>query len=90
MKKVDFIRAIAERGEFTKADVRRVLDVLQEIVYEGLKADEEIPIIDGVKLSRRFKPSYEAKNPMTGVKCVVPDKYHPRCRFGTKIKEAIN
>ena len=90
MKKADFIRKIADHGGYSLVDVRAALDVIQEVVFEAMKADEEVPIIDGVKLSRQFKASHEARNPMTGTTCTVPDKYHPKCKFGTAVKNAIN
>ena len=86
MKKADFIRAIADKTGFTQKDIRETLGAIQDVTYETLKSGDDVTVIDGLVLKRVFKEAHNARNPQTGETIVVPGKYVPKCKIGSKIK----
>lgn len=88
MKRSDYIRAVAKKGEFTIKSVKEVLRVMEEVAYEVVK-DEDVVIFDGLILSSFVRSAYIGKHPQTGVPITVPEKRMPRVKIGEKYKRAV-
>lgn len=89
MNKKELVRAIAKETGYTLKDVTTVMDIFEKVVIEGVKT-EDVKIMDGVTLCRKYKEATTARNPVTGEKVSVPAKYAPKCKFGKAFKEAVN
>lgn len=89
MKKVDFIREVAAKGNFTQADTKEFLSALQSVVYEHIKDADGVRIIDGVTLCTVERNPRMGRNPQTGEVISIPGKVVPKCKFGKSIKEVV-
>lgn len=89
MKRVEFIKAVAEQAEMTQKAVREVLDVMQDVVYGEMAKGEEVKIFDSVTLLGKEIPERTARNPQTGEELVVPAHLAPKAKFGSGIKNLL-
>ncbi len=72
-----FVSAVAERAELSKADAKRALATLDEIVLEELGNAQKVRIGGLVQLSVRVKPAQKARkgrNPATGEEITIAAK----------------
>jgi len=63
------IAAVADRAEMSRADARRALDALDEVVFEQLGNAQKVRIGGLVQLTVRVKPAQKkrrGRNPATG------------------------
>jgi len=87
--------ALADRAEITRADAKRVLGVLEEIVLEELGNAQKVRIGGLVQLTVRVKPAQKARkgrNPATGEQITIaakPASVDVRARPLAKAKAAL-
>ena len=86
---------VADRAEVTRADAKRVLAALEEIVLEELGNAQKVRIGSLVQLTVRLKPATKARkgrNPATGEEITIkakPASVDVRARPLAKAKEAL-
>jgi nucleoid DNA-binding protein len=69
--------AVADRAEISKADAKRLLGVLEEIVLEELGNAQKVRVGGLVQLTVRVKPAQKARkgrNPATGEEITIAAK----------------
>jgi len=69
--------AVADRAEITRADAKRVLGALEEVVLEELGNAQKVRIAGVVQLTVRVKPAQQARqgrNPATGEAITIAKK----------------
>ena len=87
--------AVADRAEISRAEAKRVLGVLEEIVLEELGNAQKVRIGGLVQLTVRVKPAQKARkgrNPATGEEITIaakPASVDVRARPLAKAKEAL-
>jgi len=87
--------AVADRAEISKAEAKRVLAVLEEIVLEELGNAQKVRIGGMAQLTVRVKPAQKARkgrNPATGEEIKIgpkPASVDLRARPLTKAKAAL-
>jgi nucleoid DNA-binding protein len=87
--------AVADRAEITRAEAKRVLDALEEVVIEEITKAEKVKIGGLVQLTVRVKPASKARkgrNPATGEEITIkakPASVDLRARVLTKAKAAL-
>ena len=77
LTQTQLIAAVAERSEFSKADAKRVLSALDEVVLEELGNAQKVRIGGLVQLTVRVKPASKARkgrNPATGEEITIAAK----------------
>ena len=89
LHKSDFIAEVAERGGFTKKDVKDVLVNMQIVLFDHLGKQDAVRVFDGVIFDSVYKPPREYIHPKTGETCVGGDKIVPRVKFGDVIKRVV-
>jgi DNA-binding protein HU-beta len=88
-------RAVAERADVSRAEAKRVLGVLEEIVLEELDNAQKVRIDGLVQLAVRVKPAQKARkgrNPATGEEITIaakPASVDLRARPLAKAKAAL-
>jgi DNA-binding protein HU-beta len=88
-------RAVAERADVSRAEAKRVLGVLEEIVLEELDNAQKVRIGGLVQLAVRVKPAQKARkgrNPATGEEITIaakPASLDLRARPLAKAKAAL-
>ena len=89
------VTAVAERAELSKADAKRALTALDEVVLEEVGNAEKVRIGGLVQLTVRLKPATKARpgrNPATGEEMTIaakPASVDVRARPLAKVKEAL-
>ena len=71
------IAAVADRAEMTKADAKRALDALDEILLEELGNAQKVRLGGLVQLTVRVKPATKkrkGRNPATGEEITIAAK----------------
>jgi DNA-binding protein HU-beta len=77
LTQTQLIAAVAERSEFSKADIKRVLSTLDDVVLEELGNAQKVRIAGVVQLTVRVKPAQQARqgrNPATGEAITIAKK----------------
>ena len=89
------IAAVADRAELSKADAKRALDALDEIVLEQLGNAQKVRLGGLVQLTVRVKPATKkrgGRNPATGEQITIaakPASVDVRARPLAKAKAAL-
>jgi nucleoid DNA-binding protein len=87
--------AVAERAEISRAEAKRVLDALDEVILEELGNAQKIRISGLVQLTVRVKPAQKkrpGRNPATGDEITIaakPASVDLRARPLAKAKAAL-
>ena len=77
LTQTQLIAAVAERSELSKADAKRVLAALDEVVLEELGNAQKVRIAGLVQLTVRVKPATkkrQGRNPATGEEITIAAK----------------
>jgi nucleoid DNA-binding protein len=95
LTQTQLVAAVAERSELSKAEAKRVLAALDEVVLDELSNAQKVRIGGLVQLSVRVKPATKARkgrNPATGEEITIaakPASVDVRARPLAKAKEAL-
>ena len=90
MNKQQFIKAFADKAQFTQKDAGIAFEAMAETIAETLKNGEEIQIAGFGKFYMQSKPAKEGINPQTLEKVSIPEKDVPKFKFGDSFKDAIS
>jgi DNA-binding protein HU-beta len=77
LTQTQFADEIADRADFTRADVKRFLAALEEVVLDQLGEAEKVKIGTLVQLEVRMRPATKARpgrNPATGEEITISAK----------------
>jgi DNA-binding protein HU-beta len=89
------ISAVADRAEMSKADAKRALDALDEVILEELGNAQKVRLGGIVQLTVRVKPATKkrtGRNPATGEEITIaakPARVDVRARPLAKAKGAL-
>jgi nucleoid DNA-binding protein len=95
LTQTQLIAAVADRADFTKADAKRVLEALDDVVLEELGNAQKVRIGGLVQLTVRVKPATKkrkGRNPATGEEIDIaakPASVDVRARPLAKAKGAL-
>lgn len=90
MTKKETIKKVSEAINETQKRTEEILDAIQGVVFEGMAAQDEVKLFDGVTFVGVHKDATTARNPMTGEPVDVPAKTVPKVKFGKAAKDAVN
>jgi len=89
------VAAVADRADLSKADAKRALTALDEVVVQELSNAQKVRIGGVVQLTVRIKPAQKARkgrNPATGQEITIsakPASVDVRARALARAKEAL-
>lgn len=95
LTQTQLVAAVADRAEVTKADAKRVLAALDDIVMEEISNAQKVRLGGLVQLTVRVKPAQKARkgrNPATGEEITIaakPASVDLRARPLAKAKGAL-
>jgi DNA-binding protein HU-beta len=95
LTQAQLVTAVADRADISKAEAKRVLEALDEIVLEQLGNAEKVRIGGIVQLTVRVKPATKkrtGRNPATGEEITIaakPASVDVRARPLAKAKNAL-
>ena len=95
LTQTQLVTAVADRSELSKADAKRVITALEDIILEEIGNAQKVRIGGLVQLTVRVKPatkSRKGRNPATGEEITIaakPASVDIRARPLAKAKEAL-
>lgn len=89
MNKAQLVEALAERGDVSKDEARRVLDSLKEVIVESVSDGTEVKIPGFVSFAPYTSPARVMKHPLTGEDTTVEERKSIKVRVMGTLKSAI-
>ena len=68
MNKTEFIEAVAKKGEMTKADAKKAVAAICDVIADQMKKDERVTIIGFGSFYTTERAARTGINPQTGKK----------------------
>ena len=90
MTKNEMLRALAQKTGFTKIDVTKVIDALEDVMIEQFQQHEEVKLFKGFAFESYLTEPVMRRNPRTGESVMVPPRTKVKLKVGKHMKEAIN
>jgi len=90
MNKGEFVTAVAEAADMTKADAERAVEALFKVVKKALKSGDSISLVGFGTFSVRKRAARTGRNPRTGDTIKIKASKVPAFKAGKGLKDAIN
>ena len=90
MNKQQFIKAFAEKANFTQKDAGIAFEAMAATIAETLKTGEKIQIAGFGTFETRERAARTGKNPQTGEALNIPACIAPAFKAGKALKEKVN
>jgi DNA-binding protein HU-beta len=90
MNKGEFVSAVADAAEMTKADAERAVEALFKVVKKALKSGDSISLVGFGTFSVRKRAARTGRNPRTGDTIKIKASKVPAFKAGKGLKDAIN
>ncbi len=90
MNKGEFVGAVAEAAEMTKADAERAVEAVFQVVKTALKSEDTISLVGFGTFSVRKRAARTGRNPRTGETINIKASKVPAFKAGKGLKDAIN
>jgi integration host factor subunit beta len=91
MTKSELISRLAERfPQLLAKDAELVVKIILDAMAKSLARGERIEIRGFGSFDLNYRPSRVGRNPKSGEKVHVPEKYVPHFKAGKKMRELIN
>jgi DNA-binding protein HU-beta len=90
MNKGEFVSAVADHAELSKADAGRAVEAVIEVVTKALKKGDSVALVGfGTFLSRK-RAARTGRNPRTGQTIKIKASKNPSFKAGKALKDALN
>ena len=90
MNKSEFVDAIAQAADFTKADAAKAVDAMIEVVTDTLKAGDQITLVGFGSFQVKTREARTGRNPRTGEAIQIKASKIPSFKAGKALKDAVN
>ena len=90
MKKTEFIDALSEQTNLSKADASRALDAVIDIVTNSIKSGEQVVLTGFGTFLLRRREARSGRNPRTGEEIQISASNVPAFKAGKALKDAVN
>ena len=90
MNKAEFIKAFAEKANFTQKDAGLAFDAMAATIAETLKKGEKIQIAGFGTYEVKKRGAREGINPLTKEKVKIKATVVPNFKFGNSFKDLFN
>ena len=90
MNKGEFVGAVADAAEMTKADAERAVEAVFKVVKKALKSGDSISLVGFGTFSVRKRAARTGRNPRTGDAIKIKASKVPAFKAGKGLKDAIN
>jgi len=77
MNKADFVGAVADAAELTKADAGRAVDAAIEVITKALKKGDVVTLVGFGTFSVRKRAARKGRNPQTGAEIKIKASKNP-------------
>jgi DNA-binding protein HU-beta len=90
MNKGDFVNAVSDAAELSKADGARAVDAMIEVIKTALKNGDTITLVGFGTFSVRKRAARQGRNPQTGETIKIKASQNPAFKAGKALKDAVN
>ena len=90
MNKQQFIKAFAEKAQFTQKDAGIAFEAMAETIAETLKAGEKIQIAGFGTFEVKKRAARKGRNPQTKEEIKIPASKAPVFKAGKALKDVVN
>ncbi len=90
MNKAEFIGAVADEAELTKADAGRAIDAAIEVIKKSLKKGEDVSVVGFGTFTVRKRAARVGRNPRTNEAIKIKASKVPAFKAGKTLKDALN
>jgi DNA-binding protein HU-beta len=90
MNKADFIAAVADSAELSKADAGRAVDAMVETITKALKKGDSVTLVGFGTFAIRKRAARTGRNPRTGQTIKIKASKNPAFKAGKALKDAVN
>ena len=90
MNKGDFIGAVSDAAELSKADSARAVDAMIEVITRALKKGDTVTLVGFGTFSVRKRAARMGRNPQTKEVIKIKASKNPAFKAGKALKDAVN
>ena len=90
MNKGDFVGAVSDGAELSKADAARAVDAVIDVVTKALKKGDTVTLVGFGTFSVRKRAARQGRNPQTGDTIKIKASKNPAFKAGKALKDAVN
>jgi len=90
MNKAEFVGAVADAAELSKADAAGAVDAVIEVIKKALKKGDTITLVGFGTFSVRKRAARQGRNPQTGATIKIKASKNPAFKAGKALKDAVN
>lgn len=90
MNKADFIAAVADAADLTKADAAKALDGIIQVIRKTLKSGDDVSLVGFGTFTVRKRAARTGRNPQTGATIKIKASKVPAFKAGKALKDALN
>lgn len=89
MNKGEFVSAIADASDLTKADAERAVEAMFKVVKKTLKSGDSISLVGFGTFVVRKRAARTGRNPRTGATIKIKASKVPAFKAGKALKDAL-
>ena len=90
MNKGDFVAAVADAAELSRADAANAVDAMVSVVTQALKKGDTITLVGFGTFDVRKRAARTGRNPRTGEEISIAASMNPGFKPGKALKDAVN
>lgn len=90
MNKGEFVSAVADAAELSKADAANAVDAMVSVITETLKNGDSITLVGFGTFQVRTRAARQGRNPKTGDAIQIKASNNPAFKAGKALKDAVN
>lgn len=90
MNKAEFVSAVADAAELSRADAARAVDAVVGTITKALKKGENVTLVGFGTFEVRERAARQGRNPKTGEAIKINASKNPSFKAGKALKDAVN
>lgn len=90
MNKSEFVEAIAEKADLSKASSAKAVDAMMDVIADSLKNGDQITLVGFGSFLVRRREARQGRNPRTGDTIEIAASNVPSFKAGKALKDAVN
>ena len=90
MNKAEFVEAVADTAELSKADAGRAVDAMIAAITRTLKKGDSVTLVGFGTFDVRKRGARTGRNPRTGEEIKIKASLNPAFKAGKTLKDALN
>jgi len=90
MNKAEFVAAVADAADLTKADAAKALEGIIQVIRKTLKGGDDVSLVGFGTFTVRKRAARTGRNPQTGATIKIKASKVPAFKAGKALKDALN